>query len=107
MYICVCMYVCMYDVCMYVCLYVRMYSYQPRQYNLEPRALRCVQHIHKKYPSTCSHIVQESDFPAVTLGEGSSLRVFDNGVLRETFVPKRQGDRGNYVMRGFVICTRC
>ena len=44
------MYVCL---CMYVCTYL----YHSRYYNLDPSALRSVQHTHQQYPSICSHIV--------------------------------------------------
>jgi len=31
--------------------------------------------------------------------------VFENRVLRETFVPTKEEDLQNYIMRTFVICT--
>ena len=41
----------------YLCMYVCTYLYHSRYYNLDPSALRSVQHTHQQYPSICSHIV--------------------------------------------------
>jgi len=45
---------------------------------------------------------------SLTLREERRLRVFENGVLRRVFGPKRDevtGNGENYIMRNLVICT--
>jgi len=47
---------------------------------------------------------------SLTLRDEHRLRVFENGVLRKIFGPKRReviGDRGNYVKRNTVTLTPC
>jgi hypothetical protein len=42
---------------------------------------------------------------SLTLREKHRLRVFENGVLRRIFGPKRDGVTGEYITRNLIICT--
>ena len=63
----------------------------------------------KKFITIILHVILYGcETWSLTLREERRLRVFENGMLRRIFGPKRDevtGNGGNYVMRSFMICT--